>query len=365
MEDMGSVMELTTVEQEQARAQAVKLMRARLDQRKPVQDDYQHGAIRAGRIVASVLFWSKAFIPVVALLAALASSVRTVQTASEIYTASGTHPIGVIIAAIAFTLAVEGALFVLALAAEAERMGLRAQKRSRHLLSAKSVWRGVLVRAGLREPLHHHELNEEIRLGGVMLIALLFAVSANLYMGMRPLINELGAVSLQALFQTLWAAPATLQLTFIVDFAGVLFPPLMALAAGHLTARFAADFSEQTQAADQAYRDSLTAWHQFAADPLANEEGQALLVSILEERRRTKQGRKAGKSMSRQSSGLKNGTLHWTEADWSPTSETYECACGCGEAVTWTGIGRRTLYVNDAHRKRHDRQKQRVKTSVN
>lgn len=47
---------------------------------------------------------------------------------------------------------------------------------------------------------------------------------------------------------------------------------------------------------------------------------------------------------------LKNGAKHYTEADWTPTPESYLCACGCGEMVTWSGIGRRTKYVNDSHK---------------
>jgi len=357
---------LTTSEQEQARTHAIKLMRARLEQRRPQEERYTDGAARAGRMVGNVLFWSKAFLPVIALLAAIASSVRTVQTASEIYSASGSHPIGVIIAAIAFTLSVEGALFVLALAQEGERMALRAQQRPRHLMSLKNLVRGLQVRIGIREPLRHDELNAESNLASVMLIALLFAISANLYMGMRPLINAVGAVSLQALLQTLWTAPANLQLTFVVDLAGVLFPPLMALAAGHLTARFAADFTEQTRASQQELNASRSAWREAHENPLASQEGQALLDSILEERRHAKQGRRTGRSVVEATSGgLKNGTPHWTETDWTPTAETYPCACGCQEMVTWQGIGRRALYVNDAHRKRHDRQQQRAEVSAN
>src|SRR5690606_17601565 len=102
----------------------------------------------------------------------------------------------------------------------------------------------------------------------------------------------------------------------------------------------------------------LASWREIYADPLASEEGQALLESILAERQRSKAVRKLGRSNGASNgtaSGLKNGTPHWTETDWMPTPETYPCACGCGEAVTWQGIGRRPQYVNDAHRKRHGR----------
>lgn len=54
-------------------------------------------------------------------------------------------------------------------------------------------------------------------------------------------------------------------------------------------------------------------------------------------------------------SGLKNGTKHYKDTDWTPKSEQYLCACGCSETVEWSGVGRKTLYVNDAHRMQHKR----------
>lgn len=51
-----------------------------------------------------------------------------------------------------------------------------------------------------------------------------------------------------------------------------------------------------------------------------------------------------------------NGARRWQDTpDWQPTSARYECACGCGETVTFKGIGRRPQYVSAAHRMRHKR----------
>lgn len=75
----------------------------------------------------------------------------------------------------------------------------------------------------MKEPLRYDQLKHSNQIGTVMLIAFFFAVSANAYLGMRPLLDQIGAVSLQDFVASLWTAPAQLQLTFIVDFAAVLF----------------------------------------------------------------------------------------------------------------------------------------------
>jgi hypothetical protein len=279
---------LTSSELEQVRSQAVRLMRSRLEQSKPNPDLYVLTIGRASRWVTALLVWSKAFIPLIALLAALASSVRTVQTASEIYASSGSHPVGVILAAIAFTVSVEGALFVLALAREGEQISLRKQRKPRHVQSLRSLWYGIQVRIGLREPRRYDELPEQTHLEGVMLIAFLFAVMANLYMGIRPLMREIGSMSLQEFFSSLWSSPASLQLTFLVDFAGVLFPPLMALAAGHLTARFAAEFTEQSRQSQDAFETETAQWRDHYENPLNSDEGQQMLAQLMNEKRRAK-----------------------------------------------------------------------------
>jgi hypothetical protein len=131
---------------------------------------------------------------------------------------------------------------------------------------------------------------EKTGLGAVMVIAFTFAVAANAYMGLRPLLKDIGAVSLQQLAITLWSAPAKLQMTFIVDCAGILFPPLMALSAGHLTARFAAEIAEHSRSNIDQYDDDLKTWREVYANPLATDEGQEVLVLYIDDKRRRKTG---------------------------------------------------------------------------
>src|SRR5690349_10443329 len=88
--------------------------------------------LSAVHIIHGTLVWSKAFVPAIALFAAVASSIRTVQAITEIYTASGTSPAFVAVAAVAFTLSVEAALFVLALAQENQRLKWRSARKKRH-----------------------------------------------------------------------------------------------------------------------------------------------------------------------------------------------------------------------------------------
>jgi len=38
---------------------------------------------------------------------------------------------------------------------------------------------------------------------------------------------------------------------------------------------------------------------------------------------------------------------------WDPKpGDSYPCACGCGEILTYSGIGRPQIYVNETHKKR-------------
>ncbi len=304
-----SNIQLTPTEKEQARLQALKVMQMRLEQRKPDARRYELTSSAAMRVTIGTLTWSRAFIPLIALLAGLASSVRTIQTASEIYAASGSHPIGVLIAAIAFTLSVEGALFVLALATEGERLEMRRQSVPRHVTSLRSVWRAIRVRLGLAEPVGYAELPRRSGLGPVTLLALMFAVAANANLGLRPLIEEIGTVSLQVFFSQLVVAPAALQLKFLVDVAGMLFPPLMALAAGHLTARYAVEIAERTQAAQTAFAADLEAWRRTTLDPLESDEGQAVLEMYTQEKLRVKANR-LGRSPDGQTDFLAQGNGH-------------------------------------------------------
>jgi hypothetical protein len=204
--------------------------------------------ITAQRIIYATLVWSKAFVPVIALLAAIASSVRTVQTTSEIYAESGSAPWAVPIAALAFTLSVEGALFILALAQAQQEHKWRMARKKRRIMSLKGIWRSVQVRIGTVDPLSYDQLPDSDRsLGFVVVIAFAFAVFSNFNIGLRPLIKMLGDSSLQALFTNLLNAQAHVQMAFVVDLAAVIFPPLMALKAGHLAARYALEVSASQQ----------------------------------------------------------------------------------------------------------------------
>jgi hypothetical protein len=269
--------DLTIREKEQAREQAGKAMRARLEERRPDALQYTTES-RDSRVIAATLTYSKAAVPLIAILAALASSVRTVQVVSTIYASAGSHPVGVLVASLAFTLAAEGALFVLALAQAGEQMRRRAEKHERHVVSLANIWRAVLVRVGIRPALRHDELPEETGgIGIVIALALVFTLSTNLYLGLKPLIDQLGASSLQNFVGSLWTAPAGLQMTAIVDLTAALFAPLVAFAAGHLTARFASEIAERSQATRMAYERDMEKWRTMFADPLSTDEGRELL----------------------------------------------------------------------------------------
>lgn len=286
---------LTVKEREVVRDQSVKAMRARLQERQPRLEQYQTEQSRAARMIASTLVWSKAAVPLIALLAALASSVRTVQTAAEIYTASGSHPIGVVLAAVAFTVATEGALFALALAQEGDAMKARAEKRPRKVMSLKTIWNSIAIRLGLKEP-PRWDQDHSSGVGVVIWIAFGFAVSANAYMGLKPLVTQLGeGMSLQAFTASLLGADARIQLSFLVDMAGVLFPPFMALKAGHLTARFAAEISESGRAGIAAFERDMASWREANANPLSSEEGQEFFAESVAIREASKAAREAAK----------------------------------------------------------------------
>lgn len=287
---MSEVM-LTGNEEARIREQVIKSVLSSLELQKPRKEQFTSELSREAHIITKVLIWSKIAVPAIALLAALASSVRTLQTASEIYAASGSHPLGVGIAAVAFTLSAEGALFVLALAREGERLQLSREKKVRHVTSLRSIWRAITVRIGIKEPLRYDQLKHSNQIGTVMLIAFFFAVSANAYLGMRPLLDQIGAVSLQDFVASLWTAPAQLQLTFIVDFAAVLFPPLMALTAGHLTARFATEIASDGNDHADAYEKALLQWQQKYTSPLDTPEGEELLEQYRESKLQAKRKR--------------------------------------------------------------------------
>jgi hypothetical protein len=110
---------------------------------------------------------------------------------------------------------------------------------------------------------------------------------------LRPLVETIGATNLQSFVFGLVEAPAQHQLAFLVDFAAVLFPPLMALKAGHLTARFAAERAEQAQGMKAQFELDLNEWRQAWNDPLLTEEGQELLKEYIDQKLVAKQAREA------------------------------------------------------------------------
>lgn len=283
--------ELTLKEREQARQHAVKETRRRLEERRPNPAHYQ-SAGREARIISAVLLYAKAAVPAIAVLAALASAVRTVQVVSSIYTEAGSHPVGVAIAALAFTLAIEGTLFTLALASEGEALRLRAARAARHVGSLRGVWYALLVRLGVKEPLRYDQMPESSgQIGVVLVLALLAALATNLYLGMQPVLRQVGASSVQDFLRGLWDASANVQMTFAVDLVLALFAPLVAFAAGHLTARYAAEIAESAQAGRVAYERDLEAWRAAYADPLATDEGAEVFTEYLEYKKQVKTAR--------------------------------------------------------------------------
>ncbi len=72
-------------------------------------------------------------------------------------------------------------------------------------------------------------------------------------------------------------------MTFIVDMAAVLFPPFMALKAGHLTAKFAAESAERQRGLQSAYDLAMESWLKDFNDPLSTTEGQELLTFRMEQ----------------------------------------------------------------------------------
>lgn len=198
---------------------------------------------RPAHIITLTMMWSKVLVPAVAFFAALASAVRTFQTTAEIYTAGGTSVWASIGVSFAFTIAVEGAIFGLSMARQWQELRWRQSRKKRQVTSLKSIWRSVLVRIGVVEPLSYDQLPESNNVVTlVMLIAFSYALISNFNIGVRPLVEKIGgSSSLQMFMSTLMNAPASIQISFIVDSASILFPPFMALAAGHLTARWAAE----------------------------------------------------------------------------------------------------------------------------
>lgn len=195
------------------------------------------------RVIYLTMMWSRALVPVIALFAALASAVRTFQTTQEIYTAGGAGEGVAIAVSVALTVAVEGAIFGLAMARQWQEIKWRQARKKRYVVSLKTIVRSIQVRLGTVEPLTYDQMPDNANvITVVMLIAFAYALISNFNMGIRPLIEKIGGTSsIQSFLSSLTTAQASIQISFIVDSASMLFPPFMALAAGHLTARWASE----------------------------------------------------------------------------------------------------------------------------
>lgn len=283
-------MTLTIRETENARRQVAQAIRKRLDTTRPNPEHYRTHTDRATAIVTSALTWSRAFLLVIALLASLASAIRTVTAVYEIYDLR-TGKLIAALAALAFALAADGAIFVLGLAQEGQRLQRVAAGKPRRVTSLISILRAIAVRLGLINPLQYDELDSD-SLTTVIAIAFLFILASNAYIGLQPLVAEAGATSTQDFLLSLQTAHANLQLKFVVDMAAVLFPPLMALIAGHQTARFAAEVAAQASDQRAAYEHDLAAWRTAYANPLDTDEGQELLTEAIQLKEAAKTARK-------------------------------------------------------------------------
>ncbi|GIL12531.1 MAG: hypothetical protein BroJett038_12510 [Chloroflexota bacterium] len=311
--------ELTIKEREKVRRNAVDAMRRRFEERKPELAQYMSSEGRDSQVIATTLSYAKAAVPVIAILAAIASAVRTVQVVSTIYSDAGSHPLGIALAALAFTLAAEGALFVLALAQAGENMRRRAARKPRHVRSLAGIVYAIAVRIGIKPPLRHDQLPEESGgIGVVIALALAFTLSTNLYMGMKPMLSQMGESNLQSFVAGLVEAPAATQMTFFVDLVASLFAPLVAYAAGHLTARYAGEIAERTQDARAAFERDLSAWRESMANPLSSEEGRELLNEYIGH----EQALKTAKAAARQKQPDFLPAAPVTEEDTQPAEAT-------------------------------------------
>ena len=97
-------------------------------------------------VIYLTLMWSRALVPLIALFAALASAVRTFQTTADIYIAGGTNLWIAGGVSGLLTIAVEGAIFGLAMARQWQEIRWRQTRKKRHVTSLLSVWRSLKVR---------------------------------------------------------------------------------------------------------------------------------------------------------------------------------------------------------------------------
>lgn len=272
-------MNLTHRETESTRRQVIKAMRQRLELSKPKSADYQVNVTQAAATTAQIMAWSRASLLPIAILAAIASAIRNIAAVYEIYDTT-VSPLVAALAAICFAIASDGALFSLGLAQEHEKLKRIAAGHERQVTSLATITRSIGVRIGIVKPLPYAQMGDN--LGTPILIAFGFILTANAYIGFQPLINQIGASNFQDFISRLPSAEASLQLTFIVDAAAVLFPPLMALVAGHQTARYAAEVAATATTEAEAHAADLATWRELYADPLASDEGQEMLEEALQ-----------------------------------------------------------------------------------
>jgi hypothetical protein len=236
------------------------------------------------------LSWAKFGVVPVALAAGIASAIRNVSAVFENYSAAGAHDGVAILAALAFVVSVEVAVFIVALARAGVEMRRRSENRPRHVTSLRTLYRGLQVRLGTAEPLSYADLPERDTLGLVLWLAVGFAVVANLAVALAPMLGETQQ-PLQDYLAGLAAAPGRQQVTFILDVALALLPPALALVGGELTAKFAREFAQQGEQGKAEYRVDLAAWRAAWQDPLSIDEGEEYLLDLLNDKARRKLAR--------------------------------------------------------------------------
>jgi hypothetical protein len=198
----------------------------------------------ARNFTASLFVWGRAAFPIIATIGAIASAIRTFQTVEEIFLRANSPQWIAIVAAACLTLAVEGTLFVASLSRENQRIAWRASRKRRNVTTIRSIGRMINVRLGREQPLSYDQLPDNDNLLGTMiLITFVAAIASNVYQGLKPLIEQTADASLQNIVSYLLNAKGSEQLAFLTDFVFAIFPPILALNAGHLTARFAAEIA--------------------------------------------------------------------------------------------------------------------------
>lgn len=198
----------------------------------------------ARNFTASLFSWGRAAFPIIATIGAIASAIRTFQTVGEIFLRANSPQWVAVVAAVCLTLAVEGTLFVASLARENQRIAWRAARKRRDVTTIRSVGRMIGVRLGQEQPLSYDQLPDNDNLLGTMIVITFFAaIASNVYQGLKPLIEQTSDASLQNIVSYLLSAKGSEQLAFLTDFIFAIFPPILALNAGHLTARFAAEIA--------------------------------------------------------------------------------------------------------------------------